>query len=132
MLYIVVKDEENDWRARKAAREEEKKKEQEEERFVAQFRNDFGDQDLSGSEVRSAADVIVNYLTTEDNYNAFKTASTAEKRRMIGQMQEEMRKLGMDTATRSFASIWGFVGLKFIDSKLSYPLTLSYLNCTDQ
>ncbi|KAJ9091778.1 hypothetical protein QFC21_007081 [Naganishia friedmannii] len=88
---MVVNDEDNDWRARKAAREEEKRKEREEERFVAQCRNDFGNQDFSCPEFRSAADVIVNYLTTEDNYNTFKMASTAEKRRMIGEMQEEMR-----------------------------------------
>lgn len=108
-----MEDEQIDWRARQAAREAERRREQEEERFAAQFRNDFGNQHLTGPEVRSAADVIVDYLTSEDNYNAFKLASTAEKKRMIGDMQEEMGVLGMDSATRSFSSIWGFVSSSF-------------------
>lgn len=104
-----MKNDDYDWRARNNAREEEKRKEREQERVLAQFRNDFGNQEVGGNDVRSAADVIVDYLTTDNNYNAYKTASTSEKRRMIGEMQEEMAKLGMDAATESFDSVSAFV-----------------------
>jgi hypothetical protein len=86
-------------------RETEKKS----DKVVAQFKTDFGNTNQPGCIPRSAADVIVDYLTADDRYNDFKTASTAEKRRMIAEMQKEMDDLVMDAANRTFYSIRDFV-----------------------
>ncbi|KAJ9114464.1 hypothetical protein QFC24_007122, partial [Naganishia onofrii] len=89
----------------KTLRETEKKS----DKVVAKFKTDFGNTSQPGCIPRSAADVIVDYLTAEDRYSDFKTASTAEKRRMIGEMQKEMDDLSMDAATRTFNSIRDFI-----------------------
>ncbi|KAJ9093741.1 hypothetical protein QFC21_006338 [Naganishia friedmannii] len=117
-----LKIKEDAWRARKAAREEEKRQEREQERVLAQFRTDYGNQDMGCDDVRSAADVIVNYLTAANNYDTFKMASTAEKRRMIGETQGEMGRLGMDAATRSFGSVSSFITRLVRDCSKAYAL----------